>query len=173
MSAALSELLANLTASARRMGLTDAAWAERAGLRKETLSRLRKRPDCDFSTLHALAGVVGFAMTSRQSGLTTSDDGHFPRALSRDLEDRLLTLCASRRLDAREWASHGPAFFMAGLAVMLASDSRRDRRALLALAERLHPGASDTRVFARWLERTELQPARFLPMLAFRESHAP
>jgi hypothetical protein len=102
----------------------------------------------------------------------TTADGHFPNELSREYEDRLLTLCASRRLDAAEWAAAGPAFFMAGLAVMLASSADADRRALLALAENLHPGATEVPVFARWLRRSPLRPSRFLPMLAMAKKHA-
>jgi hypothetical protein len=54
---------------------------------------------------------------------------------------------------------------MAGLAVMLAGSPGRDRSALLELAERLHPGASEPAVFARWLERNPLRPSRFLPLV--------
>jgi hypothetical protein len=102
----------------------------------------------------------------------TTIDGHFPTELSREYEDRLLTLCASRRLEAAEWAAAGPAFFMAGLAVMLAGAADADRRGLLALAEQLHPGATEVPVFAYWLKRSPLRPSRFLPMLAMARKHA-
>jgi hypothetical protein len=52
---------------------------------------------------------------------------------------------------------------MAGLAVMLAGAPGHDRSALLELAERLHPGATEPPVFARWLERSPVRPSRFLP----------
>jgi len=55
---------------------------------------------------------------------------------------------------------------------MLASARRSDRRELLALAERLHAGASDAAVFDRWLERSPLRPARFLPLLDAPRAHA-
>jgi hypothetical protein len=54
---------------------------------------------------------------------------------------------------------------MAGLAVMLAAMSDHDRRGLLALAEQLHPGASEPEVFARWLKRSPVRPSRFLPLV--------
>jgi hypothetical protein len=59
----------------------------------------------------------------------------------------------------------GPPFFLAGLAVMLASVPALDRRTYLDLAETLHPGATEPRVFAKWLAETPLPPSRFLPML--------
>jgi hypothetical protein len=61
---------------------------------------------------------------------------------------------------------------MAGLAVMLASARGSDRRGLLALAERLHPGASEVAVFERWLERSPVRPTRFLSLLDPRLAHA-
>ena len=48
---------------------------------------------------------------------------------------------------------------------MLASLPDLDRQKYLDLAEALHPGATEPRVFARWLAETPLTPARFLPML--------
>ena len=163
----LKRLMDSLTAAARNKGLNDASWAMAAGFSKETLSRLRRRSSCDLSTLLALADAVGasLAVTIATQPATTSD-GHFPSELSRDYERQLLALCASRRLDPAAWAAAGPAFFVAGLAVMLASSADADRRGLLALAELLHPGASEVPVFARWLKRSPLRPSRFLPMLA-------
>ncbi len=86
--------------------------------------------------------------------------------MDRDYEKRLLNLCASRTLDPERWEQLGPRFFMAGLAVMLAGTADFDRRSLLALAETLHPGASEPAVFARWLAASPLRPSRFLPMLS-------
>lgn len=48
---------------ARALGLTETAWADRAHLCKETLSRLRRRQTCDFESLRALAEAVGAAVT--------------------------------------------------------------------------------------------------------------
>jgi DNA-binding phage protein len=168
----LERLLDSLTVSARKKGLNDRAWASAAGFSKETLSRLRRRSSCDLSTLIALAEASGTRLSVSAAQLATTPDGHFPRELSRDYEQQLLTLCASRNLDLGEWAAAGPAFFMAGLAVMLASNAWADRRGLLDLAEVLHPGATEVPVFARWLKRSPLRPSRFLPMLAMAAKHA-
>src|SRR5580693_2852187 len=169
----LKRLLDLLTIAARNKGLNDASWASAAGFSKETLSRLRRRSSCDLSTLIALADASGasLSVTVASQPVTTSD-GHFPRELSRDYERQLLTLCASRKLDPAAWAAAGPAFFMAGLAVMLASNADADRRGLLALAEHLHPGATEVPVFAWWLKRSPLRPSRFLPMLTMEQKHA-
>jgi hypothetical protein len=169
----LPEILSALTRQARALGLTDTAWADRAQLRKETLSRLRRRQTCDFESLRALAQAVGarLVVLDMQSPGTTPD-GHFPAEVGRDYEDRLVELCASSNLDPDRWAGMGPRFFMAGVAVMLASTDGRDRRRLLALAEQLQPGASEPAVFNRWLERSALRPTRFLSLLDARVPHA-
>ena len=106
-----------------------------------------------------------------QSERATSPDGHFPQSVDRDFEERLLKLCAARSLEPSRWLSAGPAFFMAGLAVMLASAPHFDRRAMLALSESLYPGASEPAVFARWLDRSPVRPSRFLPMLEMELQH--
>lgn len=155
-----------LTLRARAAGITDTAWAARAGVRKETLSRLRARDTCDFATLSALAGAVECRLGVLDlAAVAAAMDGHFPRRLNREYEEKLLQLCASRTLDAARWQELGPRFFMAGLAVMLAGDRKFDRRGLLDLAEQLHPGASEPEVFARWIEHSPLRPSRFLPLL--------
>ena len=172
-STTLKELLDSLTVAARNKGLNDTAWASAAGFSKETLSRLRRRSSCDLSTLVALADACGTGLSVTVAARpATTPDGHFPCELSRDYERQLLMLCASRKLDAAAWAAAGPGFFMAGLAVMLASNADADRPGLLALAEVLHPGATEVAVFARWLKRSPLRPSRFLPMLAMEAKHA-
>lgn len=169
----LQRLMHSLTIAARKKGLNDTAWASAAGFSKETLSRLRRRSSCDLSTLVALAEAAGANLSvSVGTKSATTSDGHFPRELSRDYERELLALCGSRQLDLGEWAAAGPAFFMAGLAVMLASNADADRPGLLALAEALHPGATEVSVFARWLNGSPLRPSRFLPMLAMETKHA-
>ena len=169
----LGDLIQRLTVAARNNGLNDSGWASAAGFSKETLSRLRRRSSCDLSTLIALADAVGAIISIEESAARPpTSDGHFPDELSRDYESRLLTLCASSRLDTAEWAAAGPAFFMAGLAVMLASGAGADRPGLLALAEKLHPGATEVPVFARWLRASPLRPWRFLPMLEMAKKHA-
>jgi len=156
-----------LTARARERRINHAEWATRAGIRQETLSRLKGRRSCDFSTLQRLARVVGATIGVLDDGvLTGTRDGLFPAEIDRDYEDKLFDLCASRDLDPERWRRVGPSFFVAGLAVMMASVDGFDRRGLLELAERLHAGSSQVGVFALWLERTPIQPSRFLPPLA-------
>ena len=172
-SSTLGGALDDLTRRARAAGLTDSAWAQRAGLRKETLSRLRSRDSCDFQTLESLARVVGTQVGVLPAPLPgTTSDGHFPAQLNRKYEEALARLCVSGNHDVQVWLGLGPRFFMAGLAVMTASAPGLDRRALLALAEQLHPGASESSVFNRWLQRTPVSPSRFFPMLDAEAKHA-
>jgi hypothetical protein len=104
--------------------------------------------------------------------LGSTEDGRFPAQLDREYEEQLLDLCASGDVEPRRWRHSGPAFFMAGLAVMVASVPEFDRRSMLDLAEALHAGSSQVRVFALWLERSPVRPSRFLPMLMARLPHA-
>lgn len=168
----LATLLAALGKEAARQGLSDTQWAARAKLRKETLSRLRRRQDCDLATLQALAESVGGRLELSFQGQQPAPDGHFPAQVDRDYEERLLELACSAVLDLDTWRALGPPFFMAGLAVMLASRRGADRRGLLDLAERLHPGISEPTVFSLWLERSPVRPSRFHPLLAARARHA-
>lgn len=172
MTADLQALLVKLTAKARALGMTDREWASRAGVRSETLSRLRRRSSCDLSTLQALAAAAGSRVVLADTGMATKQDGHFPASLDREYEARLLHLVASGNLSDAAWAAAGPRFFMAGLAVMLAGEPGLDRRTFLALAERLHPGASEPGVFAQWLKHSPVRPSRFLPLLAMERKHA-
>jgi hypothetical protein len=169
----LSVVLESLQRRARGLGITDTEWAARAGIRKETLSRLRGRPSCDFATLQALARAVGASVDvidGNAPGLT--QDGRFPALLDREYEEQLLELCASGDVEPTRWRHCGPPFFMAGLAVMIASLPEFDRRSLLGLAEALHAGSSQVGVFALWLERSPVRPSRFLPMLLAGMRHA-
>lgn len=169
----LGQTLGELTRRARLLGLSDTQWAVRAGIRKETLSRLRRRVSCDFGTLQSLARAVGARLGVLEAPPPDStQDGYFPTRVDREYEDRLIELCASGDLGLERWTGAGPRFFMAGLAVMLASVRQSDRRRLLALAERLHPGASDVAVFERWLQRSPLRAERFLSLLDARLAHA-
>jgi len=169
----MHSVLSNLRQEARRRGLNDSSWAAAAGLRKETLSRLRGRATCDFATLEALARAVGATLTVASGPpVATTPDGHFPAAVDRDYEARLLALSASGTLDPEAWRGAGPLFFIAGLAVMLAGVRGFDRGRCLALAEALHPGSGSPEVFARWLARSPLRPSRFLPMLKARRHAA-
>lgn len=169
----LASLLATLSAAARQRGLTDTAWAAAAGVRKETLSRLRSRQSCDLATLEMLAQAVGLdigVVTAAAS--TDSFSEHFPRHMKRDDEERLLRFTVSGNLEPGAWKKHGPAFFMAGVAVTLASLREFDRQSLLELAERLHPGSSSVAAYSHWLAGTPLQPCRFLPQLRERLQRA-
>ena len=84
------------------------------------------------------------------------------------METRLVDVLGTRSTRADDWRPLGPPFFLAGLAVALASVTGLDRRRYLDLAEALHPGATEPRVFSRWLADTPLPPSRFLPMLEAR-----
>jgi hypothetical protein len=169
----LDQVLASLSTAAHRLGLNDAQWAAKAGLPKETLSRLRRRSDCDFATLRALARAADARVDVVPLAVVrTTPDGHMPLRVDRDDESALLRLCASGERGAGAWRSLGPAYFMAGLAVMLASSNQDERTALLALGESLHPGSSNPEVFQKWLDRSPIRPSRFLPMLRESRRHA-
>ena len=159
----LHKLLSRLRAHARLKGWSDAEWARRSGVPKETLCRLRSRTSCDFATLEALASAVGSGLRVRGHGLRHSKDGLWPSAVDRTLEARLVDVAAAGSASLSDWRPLGPPFFLAGILVVLASASAFDREKCLALAETLHPGASEPRVFARWLADTPLPPSRFLP----------
>jgi hypothetical protein len=83
----------------------------------------------------------------------------------REFEARLLDVCAGLP-DAASWRKAGPARLMAGLAVVIASDSRFDRRAYLDLARSLDSSmVTDLPAFTEWLSRSPVRPSRFMPML--------
>jgi hypothetical protein len=169
----LKPLLAELSEAARRHGLSDSEWAAQSQIRKETLSRIRSRLNADFTTVEALARTVGAHLEVRcADALTLTSDGHFPTKLSRDDEERLLQLAATRVIDEQRWRSGGPQFFMAGFAVMLASLRGMNRHQLLELAEHLHPGSSHPDVFSLWLARSPLKASRFAPLLMERLQRA-
>lgn len=169
----LQSLLAELSGAARRRGLTDSAWARLAGLPKESLSRLRRRRDCDWATLERLASAVGMRLAvSPPTDVSLTPDGHLPMALTRDSEQRLYELVRSGDLTPATWRAHGPAFFMAGLAVLLAYEGNPDRRQLLELAELLHPGMSTPEVANIWMRRTPIEPSRFFAQLEEGGRHA-
>ncbi len=90
-----------------------------------------------------------------------------PRWGRRD-EERAIELCALGDYRPSRWARAGDPRVLAGVAAMLASQVGFDRTRMLALAERLQPGMSTPQKFGRWLERTPVQAARFLPLLKAR-----
>lgn len=161
----LAHLLEALTRAARNAGWIDAEWARRSGLPKETLCRLRSRSTCDLATLHALSRAVGRQLTIDEPRARTSADGLWPAVVDRRLESKLVEVLGTGSSRPGDWRPLGPSFFLAGLAVTLASVPGFDRRQYLDLAEALHPGSTEPRVFAKWLAETPLTPSRFLPML--------
>jgi hypothetical protein len=161
----LSDLLDTLTAAARQAGWSDAEWARRSGMPKETLCRLRSRSTCDFATLDALARSVGATLVAKERADRTSANGLWPAVVDRQLEARLVDVLGTGTTRPEDWHTLGPPYFLSGLAVTLASMPSLRRREYLELAEALHPGATEPRVFARWLAETPLPPSRFLPML--------
>lgn len=87
-----------------------------------------------------------------------------PRWSRRD-EERVLKLCACGDYRPSRWLRAGDPEMLSGVAAMLASADGFDRTRMLALAERLHRGMSTPGEFGRWLARSPVQAARFLPML--------
>lgn len=161
-------LLESMRCLARRHFASDAQWARASGVPKETLSRLGTRLSCDSRTLLALADGARCSLVAVPAAV---GDGAL-QSFDRDYESSLLNLCASGSTDTDFWLAHGPAFFMAGLATLLAGSRGFDRRRYLYLAESLHLGVTTPEVFGLWLERSPVRPARFLPMLRMRMSHA-
>lgn len=91
---------------------------------------------------------------------------------NRRSEERVIELCASGDFRPSRWLRAGDPQTLAGIATMLASEKGFDRARMLTLAERLHPGMSQPAVFGRWLARSPVHAARFLPMLAVRRRDA-
>jgi hypothetical protein len=163
----LQELLGELRCLARARALTDGHWAAAAKLPQATLSRLKKRTDCDLETLVALAAPFQLRVALEQA--LPRD---MPTTFGREEEEQLLNLCSAPNLDLRAWRAAGPRYFMAGLAMLLACASDMDRPTLLMLADALYPGMSKPEVFSDWLKSGPVRPARFLPMLRKRLSRA-
>ncbi|MDB5806356.1 MAG: hypothetical protein JWN73_3678 [Betaproteobacteria bacterium] len=157
---ALQALLGQLGSLARARALSDGHWAAAAKLPQATLSRLKKRSDCNLETLVALAAPLQLRVA-----LAEALPREMPAAFGRKEEEKLLALCAAPALDLRAWRAAGPRFFMAGVAMLLACASGMDRPTLLMLAEALYPGMSTPEVFDAWLKSGPVRPARFLPML--------
>ena len=166
-------LLKSMEAAAAARNWSDRKWAAKAGVRPETLSRLRSRGDCVLSTLEALAHAAGlrlFAGPNPGARASASKPGaaelrHMPATYGRGEEQNLLDLCSEPEPDPGRWRSAGPPFFMGGLAVMLASARGYDRARYLDLAESLHRGITTPEVFSAWLGQSPVRPSRFLPML--------
>ena len=164
MSTLPSQLLSTMASAARGRYSTDTAWARASGVPKETLSRLKGQASCDLRTLDALARAAGYALAVLPAAASAT--------FGREDEDRLLDLCASGNSDPAAWSGNGAGFFMGGLAVLLAGARGFEREKYLRLAEALHAGVSTPEVFGLWLERSPVQPSRFLPMLRMRRQAA-
>lgn len=167
----MKPLLTELTTRARQRGWSDAAWARHAALPGETLCRLRSRSNCDLGTLAALADALAVTLAAVEPPSAVTPDGRWPEKVDRAYEARLLELITSGSTDAAEWRRAGPPFFLAGLAVALASVTGFDRPRYLELADALHTRATEPAVFERWLAATPLRLARFLPMVVARLGH--
>lgn len=165
-----AELLKSLRASARQRFASDAEWARASGVPKETLSRLGTRLTCDSRTLWALAAGAGCSLVAVPAAAGERDPDS--RKFDRHYESSLLDLCASGNTDGITWRPYGTAFLMAGLATLLAGAHGFDRQRYLRLAESLHVGVTTPEVFGLWLQKSPVRPARFLPMLRARISHA-
>ncbi len=155
-------LLGQMSEAARAKFSTDARWAEASGLPRETLSRLKSNPSCDLRTLGALAEAAGYTLVAVPAAV--AGGGLAAEKSGRAYEDRLLDLAVSGNADPGVWRGHGPGFFMAGLAVTLASSRGFERERYLRLAETLHPGISTPEVYGMWLKKSPVRPSRFLPM---------
>lgn len=164
----LAQLVKQLAPAARGRFPSESAWAAASGVPKETLSRLKRNPSCDFRTIAALADTAGCTLVAVPMG---GDQGgsHMPERLSREYESALLDLCASGNVDRAVWLAHGASFFMGGLAVLVAGARGFEREKYLRLAEELHPGISVPEVFSRWLAQSPVRAARFLPMARHRK----
>lgn len=160
----VAKLLESLTRHARAAGWNDRQWADHAGVRQETLCRVRRRGHCDSATLEALAQACGLQLVAATERSAT-EDGLFPATFGRDAEEALLQLALSGSVDVARWRRTGPAFFMAGFAFFLACADEGSYDLYVALAEELHPGVTREDVFRRWLRRSPVRASRFLPML--------
>ena len=165
-----ADLLQQMASAVKAKYATASEWASASGLPKETLSRLRSKPSCDLRTLVSLADAAGCTLVAVPRATRAGE--HMPNVFGRDYEDALLDLCASGNADPNAWRATGPAFFMGGLAVLLAGARGFERERYLRLAEALHPGVSTPEVFATWLKQSPAKAARFLPMVRRRKGVA-
>jgi DNA-binding phage protein len=58
----MNATLQSLYQSVKAQGLSQAQWAQRAGVRAETVSRLKRSGNADLATLTALAAAVGMQL---------------------------------------------------------------------------------------------------------------
>jgi hypothetical protein len=156
----LPAALRALEHAAARMGLNRRDWAARAGVRPESLSRLFGRDDCDLRTLTNLALAAGQRLL-----FAAQPDRKMPSVWNREVERKYALLCASGSTDVARWLREGPAYFLSGVAMMVASARGFDREAYLRLAFALCPAMQDVGEFDSWLSNSPAKPSRFLPMV--------
>jgi hypothetical protein len=178
----LQQTLARLVIAARRQGLNDHDWAIAAGIRPETLSRLRQRQDCDLATLVKIARAAQCTLTldaHMQGESMVSKDGLFPAKLSLREERAIASLACreasyQRSLDKARaaWLAMGPGYFMAGVALLASRALPHGRVRLVELATALHPGITVAKVFAHWRAHTPV-PAENLLHAILEQSRSP
>ena len=150
MDTPLENLLATMANAARRDNLSNRDWAQKANVRPETLSRLKLRGDCDLTTLAALANAVDLRVA-----LVPKSKTSLPKQFSREEEEKLLVLCASRSLDLAKWRDGGSAYH-SGLGRISRGDTGR--------------AASRSRAPGRW-RRLHVDRLRQMVDPARRRSH--
>ena len=102
-------LLRALSGMARDAGWSDAEWARRSGLPKETLCRLRSRSNCDVATLAALSNALGMQLTAGHPSVGRSHaTGLWPTVVDRRFEARLIDLLRSGSTSEAKWRELGP-----------------------------------------------------------------
>lgn len=98
----IDKLLEQVLLQARVKGIPMARLAERAGIRAETLSRLKRRRDADVSTLHNLALAAGFRLAlvpldeSRGDPVYSAAEHARAKAAARQRDEELLARGVSR-----------------------------------------------------------------------------
>lgn len=94
----MRDLIDQVFQLARISGLSRARLADKAGLRPETLSRLKHREDVDAKTLHCLARAVGCRLALVPLDQGDESNLYSPHAIAREKAE-------ARRLDEEMIAS--------------------------------------------------------------------
>ena len=139
----------------------------RATLLKNRLGEVLKRAALGPVAIERHGRVVAYLIPPAAAPKKTRPSRPSPRWTRRE-EERVIALCASGDYRLSRWLRAGDPRTLAGVAVMLASQEEFDRSRMLVLAEGLYPGMSTAKKFDRWLARTPVKAARFLPMLKAR-----
>ena len=139
---------------------------------KTRLGQVLARAAVERLALRRHGRVIAYLVPAHEleasAGKRTAKAAPLPGSLSRAEEERLLELVASGDLRPSRWRRAGDPRLLAGLAVLLASVELGNRERLMALAERLSPGATTLERANAWLERSPVKPDRFLPLLRAR-----